>query len=450
MFYIIETEEQFEKFSEYNFDESFVEFITKDDRVHYSLSPVSVVFIKPNRSKRGFVLPIDHSECFSLSLDKVIDLIKIKVKSLVVFDPKKTLYFIDVHIRVKSIKMEKYLEENVVIDDSSYNTPAHNHYYESLSYRNDINYLIPISKHAEKWNNLVRDNKLVTKQNKGYHKFYNSFLPKVFSKIETCGISVDQEVLDSHFTLKQTFISTENGLIYSNYNIYTATGRPSNAFNGINFAALNKGDGSRGIIKPSLSNMLVEMDYKAYHPRILSKIIGYDLDQVDDVYEYLACQYYQKDTFEEHELDNIKEVVFKCIYTDGFKDITVPFFKKVQRYKNQLWDEYTEKGYVKTHISKRPIYNIKNKTQLLPYLLQSFETERNVFILDEINRYIDDGYSRGIILYSYDSFLLDLHNDEDLDHTIQAIKNIAEQDGFPVNVTLGNSYDKMRSYFSNK
>ena len=38
---------------------------------------------------------------------------------------------------------------------------------------------------------------------------------------------------------------TKDGLVYSEYNPYTTTGRPSNRFGGTNFAALNKTDGSR-------------------------------------------------------------------------------------------------------------------------------------------------------------------------------------------------------------
>ena len=37
----------------------------------------------------------------------------------------------------------------------------------------------------------------------------------------------------------------QDGMFYSEYNLFTSTGRPSNRFGGINFAALNKKDGSR-------------------------------------------------------------------------------------------------------------------------------------------------------------------------------------------------------------
>ena len=35
------------------------------------------------------------------------------------------------------------------------------------------------------------------------------------------------------------------GLVFSEYNLYTSTGRPSNRYGGVNFPALKKEDGTR-------------------------------------------------------------------------------------------------------------------------------------------------------------------------------------------------------------
>ncbi len=42
-----------------------------------------------------------------------------------------------------------------------------------------------------------------------------------------------------------TGIFTESGIEWTEYHPYTLTSRPSNNFGGINYAALNKDDGSR-------------------------------------------------------------------------------------------------------------------------------------------------------------------------------------------------------------
>ena len=83
-------------------------------------------------------------------------------------------------------------------------------------------------------------------------------------------------------------IQTMDGMVYSEYNIFTSTGRPSNRFGGTNFAALNKKDGSR---KPYVSRykngVLVEMDYDAYHLRLIGELIGYDFPK-GSVHEHMA------------------------------------------------------------------------------------------------------------------------------------------------------------------
>ena len=54
------------------------------------------------------------------------------------------------------------------------------------------------------------------------------------------------------------------------------TGRPSNRFGGLNFG-LNKKDGSRKkfISRYGKEGMLVEMDYDAYHLRLIGEVVDY-------------------------------------------------------------------------------------------------------------------------------------------------------------------------------
>jgi len=71
--------------------------------------------------------------------------------------------------------------------------------------------------------------------------------------------------------------TTDNQFVYSDYNIYTSTGRPSNAFGGINFAALNKNDGTREkfVSRFGENGTLVQFDYEAFHLRLAADLIGY-------------------------------------------------------------------------------------------------------------------------------------------------------------------------------
>ena len=78
-------------------------------------------------------------------------------------------------------------------------------------------------------------------------------------------------------------------MVYSEYNPYTATGRPSNRFGGLNFAALNKKDGSRKkfISRYGKEGMLVEMDYDAYHLRLIGDEVNYKFPK-GSVHKHMA------------------------------------------------------------------------------------------------------------------------------------------------------------------
>ena len=79
---------------------------------------------------------------------------------------------------------------------------------------------------------------------------------------------------------EQHFHPIEGEYVYTQYNLKTLTTRPSNTFNGVNYAALNKENGSRQCFIPR-NDLLVELDISAYHPTLLAKLIGYDFGDKD-------------------------------------------------------------------------------------------------------------------------------------------------------------------------
>ena len=98
--------------------------------------------------------------------------------------------------------------------------------------------------------------------------------------------------------------------IYSQYNLYTTTKRPSNSFNGINFAALNKENKSRKSFIPD-NDEFVEIDISSYHPTLIAKLINYKFEE-EDIHKHFAELYgvdYQKS----------KELTFKQLYGGVFK-----------------------------------------------------------------------------------------------------------------------------------
>ena len=56
-------------------------------------------------------------------------------------------------------------------------------------------------------------------------------------------MKIDEVLFQQHFGHKECKI--KNGFVHTEYNLFTSTGRPSNRFGNINYAALKKDDGCR-------------------------------------------------------------------------------------------------------------------------------------------------------------------------------------------------------------
>ncbi len=71
------------------------------------------------------------------------------------------------------------------------------------------------------------------------------------------------------------------------------------------------------------------------------------------------------------------------------------------------------------------------------------ETENNMKVLSELIPQLEEDKSK-LILYSYDSFLLDFNMEDGLDY-LKKVKGILEQDGkYPVKVSWGLNYHEMK------
>ena len=227
-----------------------------------------------------------------------------------------------------------------------------------------------------------------------------------------------------------------DGKLYSNYNLWTTTGRPSNSFGSVNFAALPP-EKRKGFVAENDS--LVEFDFDAYHLRLIADLVDYDFGK-DSVHQHLADFY--GSTYEES-----KQISFKLLYGGITKDIRekVPFFDKVQDYINLKWSEFNRNNHVLTDIYNRRIIVSNNKdmnrNKLFNYLIQSFETERNIKIIIKLKNYLKDKKTK-LILYGYDSFLFDFSKLDGVD-ILKDIKNLIEEDNYPTKINIGYTYNKI-------
>jgi hypothetical protein len=109
--------------------------------------------------------------------------------------------------------------------------------------------------------------------------FYNNKVVLAFFGIEKNGLKINKYELDKHYELNNENYSIQDDRVFTNYNLATTTRRPSNSFNGINFAALNKENGARRSFISSHGFM--EFDISAYHPHLAARLVAMDFDGQD-------------------------------------------------------------------------------------------------------------------------------------------------------------------------
>ena len=214
---------------------------------------------------------------------------------------------------------------------------------------------------------------------------YESFAIDNFFAIEQNGLQVNKKIYTEKFQTN----GIHNNKVFTEYNLYTSTGRPSNKYGGVNYAALNKEDGSReSFVSRFEQGMLLEFDYDAYHVRLIADIIDYNLPN-GSIHEYFGKQYFGNDKLTKDQYEESKKITFRLLYGGIDKDFAkIPFFGKTQSYVRKLWNQFKSKKYIETPYFKRPMHkdNLRdmNPNKLFNYQLQASETEHNMLILNTL------------------------------------------------------------------
>jgi len=417
MFWLVESKVQFEQFTNANWEEVFIEVIPNSYLIHPAQNNICALYIRPLLSTKGFIVPLSHSETLNINITEINTMLH-KFSSIYVRDKKEFLH---------------YLPLKGLFDINQQNPPyipelTQTHHIFNRRYPNkkDINRIIPIVKHYEYCEKIY--NNLKDKINEQINEFYNNKSSVVFNAIERNGIRVNREKFESYFHV------IDGDYVYTQYNFKTLTGRPSNKFKGVNYAALNKENNSRESFIPR-NDSFVEFDIGAYHPTLLSKLVDFDFGN-EDIHTAFAKMYGV-------EYKKAKELTFKQLYGgvfDQYKDLE--FFKKVQVYTDNLWEEFKEKGWIECPISKHRFIKEKigemKPQKLLNYLLQNLETAMNVHILWEIIKLLRNKKTK-IVLYTYDSFLFDLDKEEE--DVLEEIKELFNKYKLQIKICYGNDYN---------
>jgi hypothetical protein len=416
MYWLIEDIKHIETICRIKYESAYVDIIPCSHNLHPIENSVCAIYLKPNDDPKGYIIPINHSETINFELEEIEKVLN-SIEKIYVRDRKEFLHYFPIkHCYQPPPSPHTYIPQL---------TQAHTQLYNRYPEIQNLNTIVPIVKHYE-----VCEQNYANFNGLNQNSFYNK-AALVFNQLERAGIKVDQTKFEQYFDKEV------NEFIYTQYNLNTLTTRPSNAFGGTNFSALDKNNGERECFIPR-NDSFIEMDISAYHPTLLANLLDYTFDS-DDIHGSFAKMYgvdYAK----------AKEITFKQIYGGIWKEYqNLPFFRKVIAYTDGLWDDFQYGGSIECPISgykfKQKELENMNPQKLLNYVLQNLETANNVCILYEIFKVLR-GKNTKLVLYVYDSFLFDVDKDEK--DVLQQIAEIINSKNLRFKVKKGTNYHNIK------
>ena len=343
---------------------------------------------------------------------------------------KKGLLQMDTNIQnLFDISTHTFFEESRLLELKNEEKQFINH-YSRMGIRENLGKIAPLMKWGEHLKLFVDSLTLPTPT----PSWMNNDVIPLLSDIERFGVRVDEKKFIDRWP--QATKHLKDTTLYTEYNPYTITSRPSNRYGGINFSALNKKDGTRDVFVPKENSIFLQMDYDAYHPRIIGKLIDYELPKTS-VHQWLADQYGVP-------YDESKGITFQLLYggiPEEFDEI--PYYKGVREFIEKLWSKSSEVGYLQTQHRRIPLSSIEgvNPQKLFNYLLQATETELNMGIMKKVVEFIKQTKIE-LTLYTYDSFLFSYPLDTPKEDA-KKLKEIIESFGFPIKADWGTDYGKL-------
>jgi len=401
--------------------------IFKDPNLHplHKNNGLSALWVQEDTNVEPFFIIEHHPDS-----DKFMEDYKWLDEELIVTPDKKILNHFYEFEDVWDLNFIHWLETGKPFDNNIRNNAIDflsNKFYNVKK----LNEIIPLCKHNEYCSDI---NEVMNIPHTGDNNDYMNDVIKAFTSIEKNGIKVSNDVCDIFDIRVKKHIS--NGKLYSQYNLWTTTGRPSNSFGSVNFAALTPE--KRKAFIPE-NNSLIEFDFDAYHLRLIADLVDYDFGK-DSVHEHLAKHY-------ECSYEESKQKTFKLLYGGIDKETRekVPFFDKVHHYINKKWSEINTHNCVYTDIYRRKLlfenYKDMNRNKVFNYLIQAYETESNIKKILLIQDYLL-GKNTKLVLYGYDSFLFDFANEDGVE-TLRDIKSILEENKHYTKSKMGLNYGEM-------
>lgn len=443
--------------------------ITNNNYLHSVATEFSLLFVYNLANNIGYMLSENHPDLYKVP--NIWQIIGKEDTKCFIWNKKAFFHNYELYYNeyfkcemnnIIDINLIYWFKTNRSYEFNFNNSIAHhlfsNWYYNAKA----LNNIIPATKHTEiiqdKLNDILNiiDYYYTEKLNEDESfNFFNSKVISTLNKIEHSGLKINADIFNKFFDCEDS----KNDIVFSEYNLYTATGRPSNRFSGVNFAALNKENGSReSFISRYKDGILVEIDFSAHHLSIIANLIKYNFPKNISIHEYLGRQYFgiEDRVLTKKEYDESKKISFQLLYggiNENFIDI--PFFKQTSEFIDKLWDFWNTYEFIICPFSKRKIYknNFKsdeiNKQKLFNYLIQATELDKNIIVIDNILKILNHKNCK-IILYVYDSILIDMDiksmGEVETKKILLDIKNIMEKDNYKVDFKFGKNYNKMLKF----
>ena len=413
--------------------EIFVIPIFENIHKHPAENKLSLLYLASKDT--DYLIPINHPDSdINFTLDQVEGILS-KFSYIYVNDKKEFLHAFKWGTlksrKIIDLNLSVWFNTNLPIDTAGITTTAHDFIERRHTSFPRVNLIIPIYKHLEKCRSI--------KQTTYKHYVTGNLLQAQAYK------RYNEELMFNFYSIESSGVYTSKGMEYTQYNPYTSTGRPSNRYGGINYAALNKEDGSRDrFISRFNGGKMLEFDFDAYHIRLMADVVGYKFPDTS-VHEYLGKQYFGKDELTEQEYKDSKALSFKIVYGGIPKEMReIEFFGKIHAFTRELWKKFKSEKFITTYLLSRRLHadNLTemNAPKLFNYYLQALETESNVLILKEVFK-VMSGYKSKLVLYTYDSFTFDF-DPSDGEQFFTDIKNAMK---YPVKGQIGDTYNTLES-----
>jgi hypothetical protein len=419
--------------------------IQSDEFLHPCATDVSAVFIKNTVSKETHCLSFNHPDLSPVVDKKTFtdDLNKLTIKKWV-FDKKSFTQLLPAS-GLLDFSLLSHLQKGTVIDKQLMETNAHRFVYRTKRGCGDLNKVVPLLKHKEVFEKMCNEFFVIDTNTLeiGYEK-ENQVIIESLAELESNGIHVNPDCFKKHFDAR----IQPNGFVYSQYNIYTSTGRPSNHFDGVNYAALNKDNGVRScfVSRYGDDGVMVLIDYSAFHPRIICNLVDFPMPVEEDIYTYLGELYFHRKVTE-YDLPEIKSITMRQLY-GGVEEKyeNIKYFNNLKKFIDVNWQNFKKDGYVYTPIFHRAITDKhlkdSNPNKLFNYILQATETEVAMSAVEWVNKYLKDKKTKAV-LYTYDSLLFDFYKGDGKEVLDKIMEIMKMGNRFPIKVYMGQSYDSV-------